>query len=343
MAEIGNIVTLMDAVQANEGAKENVSLVNLMSQKNDILQDIHWEKANRIDSHFYQQIVELPTPGWRRHNEGATVSKGVRADTLERSGILEEWSRIDETLVELEDDPQAFRMGQAEEHIEAMVQEAASAIFNADPLADPKKPRGLAPRYNSLTGNWKNQVISGGTVTGNDGSSIWLVGWGPNTVHCFYPSNSMAGLKRVDWGKRPNRTGTGIDASTLAVYEDQFQWKFGLAIPDPRYVVRIPNIDVSALTTKSSATNLVDAMIKATHRIPNLTKARLRFYMNRDVFQMLHIQCKDIGFGTNGTVTVGTNYGAAGAQVQNAQPVTQFLGIPCRVCDAITSSESAVS
>lgn len=119
----------------------------------------------------------------------------------------------------------------------------------------------------------------------------------------------------------------------MRAYQDRWQWKNGIALKDWRYAVRIPNIDISALVTKTSAADLIELMIKAIHRIPNLGMGRPVFYMNRTIFEMLDIQRRD------DVVTGG------GLRFENVDGKIQytFRGIPIRICDALTEAETVVA
>ncbi len=59
-----------------------------------------------------------------------------------------------------------------------------------------------------------------------------------------------------------------------------------------RYCVRICNIDISDLVadTNGSTVKLIEAMVRAVHRIPNLRMGRAAFYMNRTIAECLDIQ-----------------------------------------------------
>ena len=119
----------------------------------------------------------------------------------------------------------------------------------------------------------------------------------------------------------------------MRAYQERWQWKAGIALKDWRYVVRIPNIDISNLVAKSSAADLIELMIKATHRLPSLNAVRPVFYMNRSVMQMLDIQRRD---------DIITGAGLTWDTVDGKRQGT-FRGIPIRLVDALTQAETAVS
>jgi hypothetical protein len=190
----------------------------------------------------------------------------------------------------------------------------------------------LSVRYSSLSAaNGQNIITGGGSST--DNSSIYLIAWGPQTVHGIFPKGSKAGLVHEDIGLETVETTAGVAGSRMRAYREHFQWKCGIALRDWRYVVRIPNIDISNLVGKSSAADLIELMIKAIHRLPSLKVGKPVFYMNRSVFQMLDIFSRDDVL-TGG----GINYSNVAGEVQYS-----FRGIPVRVCDALVENEAVVS
>jgi hypothetical protein len=116
-------------------------------------------------------------------------------------------------------------------------------------------------------------------------------------------------------------------------YMDQYQWKCGLALRDWRYVVRIANIDISNLVTKTTPADLIELMIKATHRVQNLRAGKPVFYMNRSCAQMLDIFKRD-------AVMAG---GGLTYKEVDGVPQYSFRGIPVRICDALHESEGRVA
>lgn len=83
--------------------------------------------------------------------------------------------------------------------------------------------------------------------------------------------------------------GTG---KVFRAYRDHYKWNCGIALRDWRYAVRICNVDVSDLIADTDGTTvkLIENMIRAVHRIPNLKMGRAAFYMNRTIRECLDIQ-----------------------------------------------------
>jgi hypothetical protein len=274
----------------------------------------------------------LPQVFWRLLNQGTQPSKSTTAQIDEGVGMLEAWSEVDRDLAMLNGNTAAFRLSEAQAFIEAMNQEMASTLFYGNSSTSPEEFNGLSVRYGSLSAaNAKNIVLGGGA--GSDNSSVWLVVWGGQTVFGVFPKGSKAGLVHEDLGEVTVETTAGIAGNRMRAFQDHWQWKCGLALKDWRYVVRIPNIDISNLVAKTSAADLTELMIRAIHRIQNLRMGRPVFYMNRTVFQMLDIQRRD------------DVQGGGGMTYQNVDGVITptFRGIPIRICDALVETESLVA
>jgi len=333
MAAIGaNMLTLKDWAK-RIGPDGKVGLIaELLSQTNEVLTDMIWNEGNLPTGHRTVVRTGLPDTFWRLLNQGVQPSKSTTAQVDEGCGMLEAWSEVDKDLAELNGDVGAFRFSEAQSFIESMNQEMASTLFYGNSSTAPEEFNGLAVRYSSLSASNAQNIVSG-SGAGSDNSSIWLVCWGPQTVHGIFPKGSKAGLVHEDLGLETVETTAGVAGSRMRAYREHFQWKCGLALRDWRYVVRIPNIDISNLVAKSSAADLIELMIKALYRIPNPKMGKCVFYMNRTCMQMLDIQRRD---------DVITGGGLAYDVVDGVMQYT-FRGIPVRLCDALTQTEAVVS
>ena len=333
MATLGSLVlTLADWAKRIDPDGKTPDIVELLSMTNEILPDMLFQEGNLPIGHRVTVRTGLPTVAWRLLNQGVQPSKSTTAQIDESCGMLEAWSEVDKDLAELNGNTDAFRLGEALAFVEAMNQEMASTLFYGNSGTAPEEFTGLSVRYSSTSAaNGKNIVLGGGS--GSDNSSIWLVLWGPQTLFGLFPKGSKAGLIHDNLGLVTVETTAGVGGSRMRAYQDRWQWKLGLALKDWRYVVRIPNIDISALIAKSSAADLTELMIKATHRIINMGMGRPVFYMNRTVFQMLDIQRRD-------EVASG---GQLSYDVVDGKRIPTFRGIPIRICDALLETEALVS
>lgn len=333
MAELAaNALTLADWAKRLDPNGKVDAIVELLSQTNEVLDDMLWREGNLPTGHRLTVRTGLPTVAWRLLNQGVQPSKSSTAQIDEACGIMEAWSEVDEEVAKLNGNTAAFRLSEAQSFIEAMNQEMASTLFYGNASVYPEEFTGLAPRYSSLSAENGENIVDGGG-TGSDNSSIWLINWGEHAACGIFPKGSKAGLVHNDLGLNTIQTSTDIAGARLRAFQDQFQWKCGLALKDWRYAVRIANIDISNLVAKSSAADLIDLMIKAIHRLPSLNRGKSAFYLNRSCFQMLDIQKRD-------DVVSG---GGLSYDVVDGKPVMSFRGIPVRKVDALTETESQIS
>ncbi len=332
MSTLGaNVLTLADWAKRLDPDGKVPSIVELLSQTNEILADMLWLEGNLPTGHRTSIRTGLPTAAWRLINQGVQPSKSTTAQVDEACGILEAWSEVDQDLAELNGNTAAFRLSEAQAFIESMNQEFASTLFYGNSSIDPEEFTGLSVRYSDPTATNGSNVLDAGS-SDTDNSSVWLIVWGANTVHGIFPKGSKAGLQHDDHGLVTVETSAAMAGTRLRAYQDRWQWKCGVSVRDWRYAVRIGSIDISNLVAKSSAADLIELMIKAIHRIPTLGMGKAAFYMNRSCFQMLDIQRRD---------DVITGGGLRYEQVDGI-PVPTFRGIPIRKCDALLQNETAV-
>ena len=334
MATLGTTVaTLADWAKTLDPDGKTASIVELLSQTNEVLSDMLWIQGNLPTGHRTTVRTGLPSVAWRLLNAGVPTSKSTTAQIDEQCGILEAWSEVDVELAKLNGNEAAYRLQEAQSFIEAMNQEFTQTLFygNGATIA-PEEFVGLQPRYSTTNAANGQNILLAGSASGSDQTSMWLVCWGANTIHGIFPKGSTAGLQHEDLGIETVESAGGIGSGTrMRAYRDRFVWKGGIAVKDWRYAVRIANIDDDTLDAAGSAVPLIELMIKAVHRIPSLGMGRPVFYANRSVHQYLDIQANR---KSNVYLTAGNEEG---------QRKVSFRGIPIRTCDGLLQTESVVS
>lgn len=320
--------TLSDvASRMTSDGKIDPMIVELLTETNEILEDMTVIEANGFTEHKTTVRSGLPQGTWRKLNYGVQPEKSRTVQVKDSLGMLETYAEVDKALADLNDNEAAWRLSEDRAFIEGLNQTMASTLFYGDSSQDPEKFMGLAPRYSDSTAeNGRNIINAGGT--GDDNTSIWLIVWGPNTVHSIYPKGSQAGLQSRDLGEQ---TLTDANGGRYQGYRTHYKWDLGLTLRDWRYVVRIANIDVSALESDQNAANILKLMAKALHKVPNLKLGRAVFYMNRTVAEALDIQSME-----KSTLALKT-------QELEGKFWQTFRGVPIRTSDAILNTEAAVS
>lgn len=321
--------TLADvAARMTTDGKIDPSIVEMLSETNEVLDDMTMIEANGFTEHKTTVRSGLPSGTWRKLNYGVQPEKSRTVSVKDSMGMLETYAEVDKALADLNGNSAAWRLSEDRAFVEGINQNMATTLFYGDSSADPEKYMGLAPRFNSLSAeNGMNIVDAGGT--GSDNASIWLTVWGPNTLHGIYPKGSPAGLQSRDLGEQ-----TLFDAAggRYQGYRTHYKWDIGLTLRDWRYVVRIANIDVSDLTKNASAgADLIDLLTQAVELIPNVGMGRPVFYLPRKIRSFLRRQI--------------TNKVAASTLTMEeiaGKKVVAFDGIPCRRTDALLLTEARV-
>jgi hypothetical protein len=325
--------TLLDLAKRMDPDGKAAVIAEMLSQDNEILDDMPFMEGNLPTGHRTTVRTGLPAAAWRKLNQGVPQGKSTTAQIDEATGMLEAFGQIDKDLAELNGNTAAFRLSENAAFIESINQTMASTLFYGNSVATPESFLGLAPRFDDVpttaggAENKDNVIDAGGT--GTDNTSIYLVGWGPNTITGIYPKGSTVGLLHEDLG-----LDTVVDANgnKYRAYLDRYQWKCGIALKDWRYVVRIANIDVSDLTADgATGAKLIRLMTQALERIHSLNGVRPAFYMNRTVRSILRQQ--QVEAVKNSTLTVETLFG---------KRVLMASEVPCRRSDALLNSEARV-
>jgi hypothetical protein len=313
-------------------------IAEMLSQQNEILEDVVYKEANQPTSHVSTIRTGLPAVYWRQYNAGVPSSKSTTAQITEPCAMLEARSHIDSKLLQLNGNSAGFRLSEESPFIEAMGQEMVGKFFNGNVGTDLKSFSGLATRYSSTAaGNGGNVILGGGS--GSDNASIYLVVWGEQTVFAPFPKGSRAGLVTRDLGEESVQDAAG---GWYQAARSLFQWDAGLVVKDWRYVVRIANIDasdwvgVTGTQATTASTNLIKLMMRAIARIPNFSMGRAAFYANRSIQEGLMIQALEKSSSALGIKPAMSQFG-------NNMNQLEFMGIPVRRVDQLSIAESLVS
>lgn len=346
LATKSGAVTLLDWAKSIDPDGKTATVVELLNQTNEILSDMQWIEGNLPTGHRTAIRTGLPSTIWRKLYQGVPASKSLRATVEDSVGMLETRAEVDVDLAKLNGNSLEFRLSEGQAFMEAMNQDMAQALIYGDASVNPERFNGLAVRYNTIntaTSDIARNVISGGG-SGNC-TSVWLVVWGPNTVHGIFPKGSKAGIDHQDLGEID-----AFDASNnrYRAFADRWQWKCGLTVKDWRYVVRIANISVSdllALTgTQAITANtfLPKLMVRALARIPFRGMGKAVFYASRTVKAALAVGAMDRNQNVLSLQSSIQEFGKVEPGFVNDGTVT-VLGVPVRTVDRILETETALT
>lgn len=346
MAVIGTTaLTYMDWAKRVEDGGKAAMIIELLSQTNEIMTDMLVVEGNLPTGHKTTVRTGLPSSSWRLYNTGVPTSKSTTAQIIATCGNLEAESQIDVDIAALNGNSANFRLSEVAPFLESMNQTMAATLIYGNESINADRFTGFAPFYNTVSAataqSAYNVIDAGGT--GSDNTSIWIVCWGPNTVHGIFPKGKITGLNHQDKGQHRVYDSNN---NPYWAWVDHYKWELGLAIRDWRYVVRICNIDVSDLATGSAA-NLINLLIRGLQRMPTTpvssgpvqssdapsiqgAMGQTAIYVNRTLATYLDLQATN---KTNVLLQLGEF---------NGRPVTRFRGIPIRIVDAILNNEARV-
>lgn len=347
MATIGNLaLTYADWAKRMEDGYRVASIIELLSQTNEILDDIIVLEGNLPTGHKTTVRTGLPQATWRLLNAGVPTGKSTTAQITDTVGNLETYADIDKDIADLNGNTADFRLSEVRAFLEGMSQQVAATIWYGNQYVNPERFTGMAPRYSTITAansaTAANVLDAGGTASTN--TSLWITTWGSDTLHAIFPKGKITGLQHRDMGEWPN-----LDASNnkYQVYRDHFKWEIGLCLRDWRYVVRVANIDVTQLTGVSAA-NLINLIVRGLYRLPTAPSmatavqtsdspavranmGRVTINCNRIVRTYLDLQAMN---KTNVLLRL---------EEFDGKVITTFRGIAVRTSDALVNNEARVT
>ncbi|MDR3572271.1 MAG: hypothetical protein P4L50_00280 [Anaerolineaceae bacterium] len=321
------------------------SIIELLSQTNEILDDMLVVEGNLPTGHKTTVRTGLPQATWRLLNTGVPNAKSTTAQITDTCGNLETYAVIDKDIADLNGNTAEFRLSEVKAFLEGMSQQIAATVIYGNQGVNPERFTGFAPRYstkNTANSQTANNVLDGGGAS-NTNTSIYIAVWGSDTLHGTFPKGKITGLQHRDMGEWPVQDSAG---NTYQAYRDHFKWEIGLVLRDWRYVVRIANIDVTQLTGVSAA-NLINLLVRGLYRLPTAPAAasaiqtsdtpevranmgRVVIYANRVVRTYLDLQAMN---KTNVLLRI---------EEFDGKVVTTFRNQVIRTVDAILNNESQV-
>lgn len=323
--------TLLDLKSRLDKDNKVIPVIELLSQTNEVLDDMVWIEGNELTGHTTSVRTGIPEPTWRKLYGGVQPAKSTSVKVREGLGMLEAYAEIDKALADLNGNSAAWRMSEEAAFVEGFGQKLARYVFAGNEATEPEAFTGLAPRFNDQSAvNGENILTSGATPDSTDNTSIWIVVWGPNTVHGIYPNGSQAGIKITDKGQVTIEDADG-SGGRMEAYRTHYKWDCGLVVRDWRYVVRI-NYDLEDIVANGATGPVLrDLLAKGLRRIPNLGMGRPAIYMNRDSMDAFDLQ-----MNRDPLLQFKTQEEAQG------KFVTRYRGIPIRRVDQILSTESGI-
>lgn len=322
-------LTVLEQAQLIGPDGDILTIAELLNQENEVMLDAVAMMANGIRAHVTAVRTDLPQIYTRKINQGSTTKYPQTKQIEDQIMLLEAWPKIDAQLIDPMPSPKKARMSQLRAYIEAFSQAFNQNLFYGN-KADVGEIDGLATVYNDSS---MDNVVITASGDGADTASIWMIEWNTNKMSLIYPKDSKSvGLFNKDWGLKeaidPNNNGS------YAAYVSQMKMEFGWSNPDTRAVQRYANIetDISSADTGSILdTSEIRNLVGMRNRLPKRGKGNVALYANRDLFTQFDIWAMDKlnGFYYQENISGG--------------PLTMFQGIPVRLVEQLTSTETVIS
>lgn len=331
-------LTLLElAKRTNLGAL--VTIVEVLEETNEWLQDAIWTEANQPMSHITTQRTSKPTGTWRKINAGVAPEASSTVQIVEGIGILEAYSRVDKLLAELSGSVETFRSGEDKAFIEGLSENLSDVMFRCtgstitgDTVAYPERFNGLPRRLDSAS---LSNVLDHGSASATADTSIYVVQWGEGRVHMIYPKGSPTmGVTHENMGEQTiDVTTTAGTPSLMQALVSHFKLHAGLVVRDDRCIRRICSIRGKNVATTSAFYSSTayghHNLIEVLNALP-YHGAGARIYCNNVVKTQMDILAVD----KSNVLYNQENW--------SGRPVTTFRGVPVRRVDAILNSEAAL-
>src|SRR5882762_9604250 len=198
MATIGNVaLTYMDWAKRMDDGYRVAAIIELLSQTNEILEDMLVIEGNLPTGHKTTVRTGLPQATWRLLNQGVANAKSTTAQIVDTCGNLETYSVIDKDVADLNGNTAEFRLSESMAFLEGMSQQVSATLIYGNQFVNPERFTGWGPRYSTKTtanSQTANNVLDGGG-TASTNTSIWIHVWGNNTAHGTFPKGKITGLQ----------------------------------------------------------------------------------------------------------------------------------------------------
>ena len=129
MAVIGSTALTLADWAARRDDKGIAIIVDLLSQANEILDDMLWVEGNLTTGHKTTVTTSLPSGTWRPMNVGVARNKGTTAQLIATCGNLEAYSVMDKDLADLAGDTRRVPAEGGRLFFEGMSQQMAGQMF----------------------------------------------------------------------------------------------------------------------------------------------------------------------------------------------------------------------
>lgn len=317
-------LTAVELIKRGGVNNDQRRIIEELSTINEMLLDATIAEAN--DGTVNTQLVRTANP----HGTHVVYNQGVMASASQTKTVhdvicmLEAYSEIDCRLAEHAANREEFISGECVSFIHGMAEDQAEDIIYGDHDKNAAYMDGFAKRRSKLDN--VTTLDAGGT--GNALTSIYLVKWGPQFCKYIYPRGAKGlgvnreerGIQDVDvYDASGNRTGK------MKAIVNHFSAEYGMAVGHEKSLIRIANIPLTM-----DGTDLAKLIIKATPKLA-AGDGTVSLLCNQDVKTIFDIAALE------------KNNVIYNSEDPWGREITKFRDFRIRRCDAILSTESALS
>lgn len=318
-----NPFSLLEVTKRLDPNGQPAIIAEILHKVRPLMGDFVWMQANGATFHKMVRRATLYTGAWRKYNSGVPYEASQTTEVSETMGMLETYLRVDAAIAELNGEA-AYRQQESIAALEGLGQTLETAIISGNAGANPEQFNGLQVRLASLRTTDPTLNVWGAGGTGSDLTSIYGIRHAANQCFMIYPKGAPgAGIQHKDLKEQMVTDGNSYPYTVLV---DHYKLTCGMAVADPRALLRICNIE----TTLSANIFDEDLLIKALNEMPSTDG--LVLYCNSTILSQAQIALKD-----KNNVSWTADQGLSGV------PFMRFQGVPVKKCEMILNTESAVS
>ena len=314
-------LTAAELVKRDSISDDQRRIIETLAVTNEMLLDAPMVEAN--DRTVNTQIVRtaLPSGTHRVYNQGVGTGASQTDVIHDVVAQLAIYSKVDASLVKNAKDPQSFLMDEQAAFLAGLANDQADDIFYGNHSKNAAEIDGFATRRNKI--NTVN-TFGFGTAGNNTNTSIYLVKWGTHGVKYIYPREANGlGVNRTDKGIQTVEAPNGGE---FEAYVNYYQCDYGIAVGDPRALIRIGNIDMSQDVDGAA---LIKKILKYKSYLPQ-GDGTVSILCNKDIMSIFDIAAVD---KANVVYTAQDPWG---------REINMLRDMRIRRCDAILNNEAAI-
>lgn len=323
---MSEFLILKDVANRTDPSGKVAKVVDLMMQECSMFEDMPYVTGNLEAGHKIIQVVDKPKGSYTGYNQGSQNEKSAHRQITFGTGSLTGRVQVDDKIMRnFTNAPETF-VQQCNETVQGLTQTTQHTLLYGETSEDPNAFNG----FNHFYGNPKDPLYgkqlynAGGTS--NDNTSIYFVGWGPETVFGITPKNSKAGIQIFDRGINEVLDENG---KPYFAHVRTFEMNLGLCVRDPRFVSVLHNVSLSKLL--ADPTGIIKQMTYAMGLARTGFGSKMKIYVARELHSHLQVAAQE---KMNVNLTVSNVEG---------QPITSFNGAPIRTLDALNFNNEPIA